>query len=116
AGQPWKGAMSTPYGAVPREEEGEGYRMWYDAYWDGECHNRYATSKDGIHWTTPELGLVSYRGSKDNNILFRRTRQDHLPQVIYTPWASNPERRYKLMNYASGRTPPAHLISGFPGS
>ena len=28
-----------------------------------------ATSKDGIHWDKPTLGLVEYKGSKDNNII-----------------------------------------------
>ncbi|HRE83221.1 MAG TPA: hypothetical protein PLN52_19410 [Opitutaceae bacterium] len=27
-----------------------------------------ATSRDGIHWERPKLGLVEYRGSKENNI------------------------------------------------
>lgn len=30
----------------------------------------YAESKDGIHWTRPNLGLVEFRGSKDNNIIW----------------------------------------------
>ena len=31
----------------------------------------YARSKDGIHWEKPSLGLVDWRGSKENNLLFR---------------------------------------------
>ena len=30
----------------------------------------YAESRDGIHWVRPNLGLVEFRGSKDNNILW----------------------------------------------
>ena len=29
----------------------------------------YAFSKDGLHWEKPNLGLVSYRDSKENNLL-----------------------------------------------
>lgn len=29
----------------------------------------YAESRDGIHWIRPSLGLVEFRGSKENNIL-----------------------------------------------
>ena len=29
----------------------------------------YATSSDGIHWTKPSLGLVSFNGSTENNII-----------------------------------------------
>jgi hypothetical protein len=31
----------------------------------------YATSKDGIRWTKPELGIVEFEGNKANNILWR---------------------------------------------
>ena len=50
------------------------WRMWYDAF-DHTYHNDndayfcYATSRDGVHWERPNLGLVEYGGSKDNNIL-----------------------------------------------
>jgi hypothetical protein len=30
----------------------------------------YAESKDAIHWVKPKLGVVDFKGSKDNNILF----------------------------------------------
>ncbi len=29
----------------------------------------YAESRDGIHWTRPNLGLVEFNGSTDNNII-----------------------------------------------
>lgn len=29
----------------------------------------YMESKDGIHWVKPSLGLVDFRGSKDNNLI-----------------------------------------------
>ena len=32
----------------------------------------YAESKDGIHWEKPNLGLVDWEGSKDNNIILDR--------------------------------------------
>ena len=30
----------------------------------------YAESKDGIHWTKPDLGLFEFDGSKKNNIVW----------------------------------------------
>jgi hypothetical protein len=27
----------------------------------------YAVSEDGLHWEKPNLGLVEYNGSKENN-------------------------------------------------
>jgi hypothetical protein len=61
------------------------FRLWYQANVPvvigektnkggvmGFRHVRYAESRDGIHWTLPELGLHEYRGSKKNNICFLR--------------------------------------------
>jgi hypothetical protein len=43
----------------------------YRAPYNREMAICYATSKDGITWVKPELGLVEYEGSKANNILWR---------------------------------------------
>ena len=51
----WKEQRTIPYGTVLPGTDGKGYRMWYDV-WDGDCHNLYATSRDGISWTKPSLG------------------------------------------------------------
>src|SRR5439155_17947254 len=101
--------------SVLPSEDGRQYRMWYHAS-AGEYRNLYATSLDGIHWEKPNLGLVEFEGSRANNILFRRTREDHMPQVIATPWETDPARRYKLVNYDYGRTKPDHVVSGFWGA
>jgi len=51
------------------------FKMWYSAHEVGKNgklgpgHNCYATSTDGIHWEKPNLGLVEFKGSKDNNII-----------------------------------------------
>ncbi len=62
----WGEERTTPYGTVLPGEDGRTYRIWYDI-WDGECHNFYATSQDGLHWVRPSLGLVDHQGSRDNN-------------------------------------------------
>ena len=86
---PWEYRLH-PYATVMRE--GDIFRLWYLAYeWDppagvelpvtgaaadaalfwGHTRGRlcYAESSDGVHWERPDLGLVDYRGSGDNNIL-----------------------------------------------
>ena len=115
ADKPWEGRMIYVYGTVLPGEKGKGYRIWYHS-WNHEYRNLYATSKDGLTWEKPDLGIIGYNGSKANNIFFRRTKEDHLPQVIYTPWEKDPNRRYKLLNYDYGRTKPDHLVSGFWGA
>ena len=89
--------------------------MWYHA-WSGEYRNLYAESDDGITWRKPNLGQFPFAGSRMNNQFLHRTKEDHLPQVLYTPWDPDPKRRYKLINYDYGRTPPNHTVSGYWGA
>lgn len=114
--KPWEGSTVYVYGTVLPTEDRIGYRMWYHSWAGGEYHNLYAESPDGLHWIKPDLGLVAYGGNTQNNILFRRTKEDHNPQVIYTSWEPVPERRYKLMNWDYGRTPPKNMVSGYYGA
>ena len=116
ADKPWEGREVYVYGTVLPGEDGTGYRMWYQSWVDNEYHNLYATSTDGLTWKKPELGIIDFKGSKANNIFLRRTKEDPLPQVIYTPWDKDSSRRYKLLNYDYGRTKPNHLVSGFWGA
>lgn len=115
ADKPWEGNISYAYGTVLPNEENNGYRLWYHS-WNGEYSNLYATSSDGFTWVKPELGMFNYKGSTANNIFHWRTKSDHLPQVIHTPFEKDPGRRYKLINYDYGRTKPNNLISGFWGA
>jgi hypothetical protein len=114
--KPWEGGAAYLYGSVLPGEDGHGYRMWYHSWANDVYHILYATSPDGLRWEKPELGLVSYGNDAQNNILIQRTREDHNPQVIATPNDPNPERRYKLINWDYGRTPPDHTVSGYWGA
>ncbi len=114
--KPWEGGTVYLYGTVLPSEDGKGYRMWYHSWAGGEYHILYATSPDGLHWVKPDLGLVTCGGNTNNNIVLRRTKEDHNPQVIYTPWDPAPERRYKLINWDYGRTPPTNTVSGYYGA
>lgn len=72
--RPWEKGGLGPYSAVLKD--GDTYVMWYHAMdskqWDSGHTNGsicYAKSKDGITWAKPNLGLVAYKGSKENNIV-----------------------------------------------
>ncbi len=54
----------------------------------------YAESADGLHWEKPNLGLVEFEGSRDNNILMEYA---HGTSVLYDPEDPDPQRRYKMM-------------------
>ena len=111
----WGEERTTPYGTVLPGEDGRSYRIWYDI-WDGECHNFYATSQDGLHWVRPSLGLVDHQGSRDNNLFYRRSQLDHMPQIIHTPWDVDPQKRYKMINFDFGRKPREPGAQGFWGA
>lgn len=79
---PWEGS-GTGYHSVFKD--GDRYRMYYKAWHldlqpgtGGKAklntgthplYTCYAESKDGIHWTKPNLSIVEFRGSKENNIV-----------------------------------------------
>lgn len=95
ATEPWEGKDVYIYGTVLNNEPaGTGYRMWYTAYSDATYFTCYATSKDGVNWVKPKLGLVDYKGSKENNICnkFGGT-------LVYDPDDKDASRRYKLMTF-----------------
>jgi len=95
------------YGSVIRE--GGKFRMWYVAF-DDDTANKvasarwraaYAESHDGLHWIKPNLGLVTYRGNRNNNLILT----DPAPlgfvnlKVLADPDDPNPERRYKISTH-----------------
>ena len=73
--QPWEGNCCGYHTVF---QDGDLYRMYYRGTQAGAstagipAHTPvvcYAQSKDGIHWTKPELGLFQFLGSKKNNIV-----------------------------------------------
>ena len=54
----------------------------------------YATSRDGIVWDKPELGIVEFEGSKKNNIVCRRP---HGAGVIKDLRDKDAAKRYKML-------------------
>ena len=56
----------------------------------------YAVSRDGLNWEKPDLGLVEFEGSKDNNIVHEEFR---LAYVFIDPHG-RAEERYKMIYWA----------------
>ena len=105
--QPWEptprhGASHTRRGSV--WDDGEEIRMLYTngGMWGGKPHAVcLATSRDGLHWTKPDLGLFAWEGSRRNNIVLRNASQgtafkDPNPDVP-------PEHRYKYVAWCMNR-------------
>lgn len=65
---PWEG-IDTAY--ITIFKDGDRYRMYYRGNPDDRLEfTCYAESKDAITWTKPNLGLFSFKDSKENNIVW----------------------------------------------
>lgn len=66
---PWEGDTS---GFVTVFQDNELYRMYYRCSdgTRGQSATCYAESKDGIHWSRPNLGLYVFHGITKNNIVW----------------------------------------------
>jgi len=118
--KPWEARFDNLYANVIYDEEEKIYKCWYNPFIvdysargmtpeerekpykvpsnreDGLC---YATSKDGIKWDKPELGLVEFDGSAQNNIVWRTGPGiwGHGGGIFKDPLDLDPGRRYKAM-------------------
>ena len=79
---PWEGNVSWTHSVI---QDGPIYRMYYrgahaDINNDATARSFlcYAESNDGIHWKKPEVGLVDFKESKKNNIIWSRAESAKL--------------------------------------
>jgi hypothetical protein len=107
---PAEGWSINLYGTVLRDDDGT-FRMWYQGYGSGGYHALYATSRDGVHWERPILGLVEHEGSRDNNLI---STDMALVNVMLDPRDPDPARRYKSLYFARlGLKPAARVCVAF---
>ncbi|MSU70619.1 MAG: hypothetical protein EXS39_07585 [Opitutaceae bacterium] len=88
--RPYKVIINPANGRKKLGYEGPGF--------NGMC---YMESRDAEHWVKPSLGLVEFRGSKDNNFIIAPSA------AIFIDRAAPPEERYKSvfnMSYADPTT------------
>lgn len=102
---PWDGNGGGYFTVLHDEREGL-YRMYYHAWQiptgiepGGPLNIAYFQSADGINWERPNLGLVEFNGSKENNIILGQMGDgkechDFSPFIDENP-AATPEARYK---------------------
>jgi hypothetical protein len=113
---PWEARFDNLYPNVFYDRQEQIYKCWYSPFIvdnstkgmtlqqrkskpyraprDREMGVCYATSKDGITWDKPELGIVDFNGSKNNNILFRLP---HGSGVIKDMRERDASKRYKML-------------------
>jgi len=119
--KPWEPRFDNPYCSVIYDEEEKIWKCWYSIFtrsggrgnfpgeglpsekraWVNWREGRrgfgvcYATSKDGIKWTKPELGVIDFNGSKKNNIVINYT---HGVAVMKDLQEKDPKKRYKAIH------------------
>lgn len=88
-------------GSIMFDPESKQYRMYYDGA------HVVAFSKDGVNWTKPNLGLIEYKASKDNNIVIDYSNPTDIGSFIYDPRDPDPSRRWKaaIFHYDRGENP-----------
>ena len=117
---PWEGRVEL-YGTVTRHPRGDHFQMWYTGLgnmgitamgaentskWSniGFDPNQllysicYATSRDGIFWERPNLRIVEYEGSRDNNVVLPNAGPANVVRDQRDP---DPDRRYKALFFES---------------
>jgi hypothetical protein len=119
--QPWESATLNWFNVM---QEGSLYRMWYECYdIDGwptadDTSFCYAESTDGINWTRPNLGMFTYQGSTNNNILFRQigppgaNSRVHGTGVFIDPTAPSASRYKALSQGIFSALTPIYQIAG----
>jgi hypothetical protein len=100
----WEGS-SCAYMKVFKD--GDLYRMYYrgsgvvykeNGYASPHAETAcYAESKDGIHWTRPELGLFEFEGSKKNNIIWMGLGSHNFAPFLDANPDCPPGQRYKAL-------------------
>jgi hypothetical protein len=115
ADKPWESFIVNAWVTV-MEDEGR-VRMWYEAYSaetpsDTQARLCYAESQDGIHFTKPELGLIEFRGSEKNNIVFDGKPGWYHGGTVFKDPTAPPDKRYKLIYLGQGGDAGKHAVRG----
>jgi hypothetical protein len=97
---PWEGNTSAYHTLV---RDGDRYRMYYRG-WHHEggraAHPPVvacAESDDGLHWTRPNLVLVEFNGSRDNNIVWDGAGSHNFVPFLDEHPDCKPDERYKAV-------------------
>lgn len=115
--KPWEGNACAVWSVF---RDGDIYRMYYRAEdyvsVGGKATHPaflcYAESTDGIHWRRPNMGLVEFEGSKENNIItrpgiapFKDTNPQRSDDALYKGFeivsVKNPRHRELFVNQSA---------------
>ena len=74
----------------------------------------YFTSKDGLKWERPDLGIVEIDGSKHNNVIAKSVEGGYLRcgSLCFNPNANDPTKRYVHLDQGPKGTSPSYSADG----
>lgn len=94
ADKPWEQLMISFYLTV-LDDDGK-LRMWYICRDKKNQPNvAYAESTDGVNWIKPNLGIVEYEGSKENNLVGLNS----LEGTVYRDERAPAQKRYNYITH-----------------
>jgi outer membrane protein assembly factor BamB len=118
----WDGTRCKVYGTVLYDPQDRLFKMWYSGTTDtpdavrrhdgAPRHVGYAFSEDGIHWERPNLGLVEFAGSRDNNLICLNAQA---PSVFLQTHEADPQRRFLMLTEAGLDTARNKVLYGPDG-
>jgi hypothetical protein len=97
--KPWEGPDSAYFTVF---QDGPLVRLYYRGIVPGDDTSTgqvtcYAESTDGVHFSRPNLGLIEFQGSKENNIIHRGVESHNFAPFRDANPAARPEQRYKAL-------------------
>jgi len=126
----WEGNINIPYATLYDEDE-KCFKMWLRSGWDGTgqmdkaeghtAYTTYLTSKDGVHWEKPEIGIMEFCGRRDHNVIYvgeineefskfkPQGRKGFIMSVARHPNPKNENQKYVGVSYKVGKLRGAYL-------
>ena len=107
----WDGTRCKVYGTVLYDPNDRLFKMWYSGTTDtsenirrsegSTRHVGYAFSHDGVHWERPNLGVINFEGSHDNNLVLLDAQA---PSVFIQEHDKDPNYRFLMLTEAGLHT------------
>jgi hypothetical protein len=122
--RPWERASASVYGTMLYDVDRKQFRLWYlcspappetGRKWVEVGGYRrvtnctllaYATSRDAVVWEKPDLGQLSFEGSKKNNLIDIGVDNPEGVGVLRDQHDADPNRRYKAFFWDRRLSPP----------
>lgn len=98
--QPWEGLTSAYFAMVP---DGDRVLMYYRGQVTPGSEGQVccvAESRDGIHFERVNAGLFDYKGSKDNNIVWKGVGAHNFTPFVDSNPAAVAAERFKAIGYS----------------